>query len=230
MKNIADRVICLKLNAAWMPVETQKVQKAVCDLITGVCDALDIQYPLNEDGTPDLSTHNVRPVAWDEWITLPVNPWQPSIKATRDRLIRVPTVLVAKNYARMPDKEFKGKPTKEGLFFRDKGRDAYTGKLLDWEEATIDHVVPSDRGGADSYDNTVLTTREINNWKGRSLNNELRQGRDAPSGLTFEKGSGLKLLITPRHPKKVPKSWTIRTAQHVDWTNYLVVPQVSQAI
>jgi hypothetical protein len=112
------------------------------------------------------------------------------------------------------------------LFFRDKGRDAYTGKLLDWDESTIDHVIPSDRGGTDTYDNCVLTTREINNWKSNRLNSECRPDPNSPSGITFEKG--LKLLIVPKHPRKVPKSWTIRTAQHVDWTNYLVVPQVPQ--
>jgi hypothetical protein len=165
MSNIADRVICLKLNQAWRPVDTQPVGKSICDLVTGVVDALDIVYPIGDDGEPDFSTHDVRPVAWDEWRTLPVFAWQPFIKTLHGD-VRVPTVLVSKNYCDMPKKEYKGKPTKEGLFFRDKGRDAYTGKLLDWDDATIDHVIPTGRGGADTYENTVLTAKDINNWKG----------------------------------------------------------------
>jgi hypothetical protein len=227
MQNIADRVICLKLNQLWKPVNTQAVGKTICDLVTGVVDALDIVYPLGDDGKPDFSMHDVRPVAWEEWVTLPVFEWQPSIK-TLHGLVRVPTVVVAKKYSDMPKKEYRGKPTKEGLFFRDKGRDAYTGKLLDWDDATIDHVIPLGRGGLDTYENTVLTNREVNNWKGHRLNKEIRRDAMTPEGVTID-SHGLRLIIVPTRPKKVDVARTIRKAQHIDWRHYLVNAEVVAA-
>jgi hypothetical protein len=51
--------------------------------------------------------------------------------------VRVPTVVVAKNYSKIPKKKFKGKPTKEGLAIRDNLIDPYTGKELNFEEGYL---------------------------------------------------------------------------------------------
>jgi 5-methylcytosine-specific restriction endonuclease McrA len=206
MRDIAHKAIVLKLNSGWNPVGVELVGKTICDLMTGVVDALDIVYAVNDDGSLKSDEYEyINPVSWDEWKKLPVRPWDLSIHSTFMH-IRVPTVVITKNYAKVPDKKFKGKPTKEGLFIRDNGMDAYTGKELAFEDATIDHVVPRFRGGTDTYDNTVLTTKKINNDKGSKLNPE----------------AGLTLLVNPHHPKPVKVSHTIRKARHQDWKHFLV--------
>jgi 5-methylcytosine-specific restriction endonuclease McrA len=207
MNDIAQKAIVLKLNKLWKPVNVETVSKTICDLMTGVVMAMDIVYSINEDGTPNFDKPEyVNPVGWDQWITLPVRDWDLSIHSTRMK-IRVPTVVITVNYSKVHEKKFKGKPTKEALFIRDNGIDGYTGKELDYQEATIDHVIPKDRGGTDTFDNTVLTTKEINNKKGRMLNSE----------------AGLKLLINPHNPKPIKVSYTIRKARHQDWKNFLLV-------
>jgi len=206
MDDIAHKTIVLKLNKLWKPVGVGLVWKTICDLINGVVEALDIEYSTNDDGSPNFDTYDyVKPVDWDGWAKLPVRPWDLSIHSPHLN-IRVPTVVVAKNYAKIPDRIFKGKPTKEGLFIRDNGRDGYTDEELEFKEATIDHVIPLSRGGPDTYDNTVLTTKEINNRKGDKLNNE----------------AGLKLLITPHHPGPIKVSNTIRRPRHRDWKHFLL--------
>jgi 5-methylcytosine-specific restriction endonuclease McrA len=205
MSDIAERAICLKLNKNWNPVHVETVGKTICDLVTGVIHAMDIGYSTNDDGTPDFSMYEyVNPVGWDEWIKLPVRPWDLSIHSAHMH-IRIPTVVIAKNYSKVPEKKFKGKPTKEGLAIRDNLTNAYTGEELDLANSSIDHVVPISRGGTDTYDNTVLTTKEINNKKGNRLNSE----------------AGLTLLINPHFPKPIPISHTIRKARHVDWCHFL---------
>jgi len=92
------------------------------------------------------------------------------------------------------------------LFIRDNGTNAYTGEELDYAESTIDHVIPRSRGGEDTYENTVLTSKEINNRKGNKLNKEV----------------GLTLLINPYNPKPIKVSQTIRKARHHDWKHFLV--------
>lgn len=206
MRDIAHKAIVLKLNRNWKPVGVGLVWRTICDLMTDVVAALDIGYAIKEDGEPDFDGEKeyVNPVDWNEWMTLPVRPWDLCIHSAR-MAIRVPTVVITKNYAKIPEKKFKGKPTKEGLFIRDNGVDPYTGKDLEYEEATIDHVVPKHRGGTDTYDNTVLTTKEINNRKGDKLNRE----------------AGLTMLFLPSQPKKILVSHTIRKVRHQDWESFL---------
>jgi len=206
MRNITNKAIVLKLNRNWVPVAIELVSKTICDLITGVIKAMDIVYETNNDGSPNFETYEyVNPVDWNEWITLPVRPWDLSV-ASAHMTIRVPTVVIAQNYAKIPEKKFRGKPTKEGLYIRDNGINAYTGEELDFSHATIDHVVPLSRGGKDTYDNTVLTSKAINNKKGNRLNSEV----------------GLKLLINPHNPQPIKVSHTIRKSRHVDWSHFLV--------
>jgi 5-methylcytosine-specific restriction endonuclease McrA len=173
--------------------------------MTGVIKAVDIVYALNEDGTPNFDVQEyINPVTWDEWIKLPIFPWQQSIKSSRME-IRVPTVVITNKYSKVHMKRFKGKPTKEGLAIRDNCIDGYTGQELDLAEATIDHVVPKSRGGTDTYDNTVLTKKEINNGKGNRLNSEI----------------GLELVINPHNPRAIPANRMIRKIRHHDWKTFL---------
>lgn len=205
MNDIAHKAIVLKLNKHWKVVGIGLVWKTICDLVNGVVDALDIEYETNEDGTPNFDKYVYgNPLKWKDWIKLPVRSWDLSLHSAHIH-IRVPTVVIANNYTKIPKKKFKGKPTKEGLFIRDNGIDPYTGKELEYEEATKDHVIPRSRGGTDTYDNVVLTTKEINNRKGDKLNSEV----------------GLTMMFKPSHPKPVKVSHTIRKIRHHDWKHFL---------
>jgi len=47
--------------------------------------------------------HYIRPVTWDEWITLPIRDGDNAVHTVRGA-IRVPTVIVALNFAKVPKK------------------------------------------------------------------------------------------------------------------------------
>ena len=205
MNDIAQKAICLKLNKSWQAVQVAVVQDVIVDLVNDVVEALDIQYKVNPDGSPDTAQYDyVHPVKWDEWITLPIHPWDFVIHSAH-LTIRVPTVVITKHYNKMPMKKYKGKPTIEALFYRDDGKDIYTGRKLDYDEATIDHLLPRSKGGKDTFENTGLTTKEINNTKGNKLNSE----------------AGLKIHFKPTSPKEVPIWKTIRKIRHPDWSFFI---------
>lgn len=205
MNDIAQKAIVLKLNKSWMPVQVAVVQDIIIDLVAGVIEALDIQYKIREDGLPDTSQYEyVFPITWEKWIKLPVRPWDFAIHSTK-LTIRVPTVVITKHFNKMPMKRYHGKPTKEALFYRDNRCDIYTGKELDYDLASIDHIVPRSRGGKDIFENTGLTTRETNNEKGNHLNSEI----------------GLHPQWKPTAPKEVPIWKTIRKIRHADWQFFL---------
>lgn len=207
MNTIVDKPIVLKLNKNWQQVGFGLVSKALVDLAAGqTCLALDINYKINEDGTPNLDEIEfVRPVVWDEWITLPVRSWEFGINTSKSR-IRCPTITIAKNYGKMPERKWKGKPSKKAIWDRDGGVDQYTGLPLEYDDATLDHVIPKFHGGSDDWDNLALTHRQINQKKGHKKNEEI----------------GLKLISKPYKPKPVPVWKLIQRPRHPDHSHFII--------
>ena len=129
--------------------------------------------------------NQIRPVSWDEWITLPIRPQDNAVRTVRGP-IRVPTVIVAVNYAKVPKK--RPKLCARAIRERDPEsfRDCqYTGRVLRPEEGSLDHIVPRSRGGKNAWENLVWAGKDVNARKGNRLPHE----------------AGLKLLSVPRAPK-----------------------------
>lgn len=212
--SIINKTQVLKLNSAWQAVGQSTVGKAIVDLAAGKSAmALDIEYEkdangdyiLDADGFPSGESW-ARPVDWEEWIGLPCREFDNVIHyANGAKAMRAPTVLIAKNFNKMPKKSFRGKPSKDAIWIRDASIDQYTGKKLRREEATIDHVVPQSKGGENTWENLVLTAKEVNTKKGNKFNHEV----------------GLKLIRPPVAPKPMPLSNLIREIRHQDWKKFL---------
>jgi hypothetical protein len=212
--NIINRTQVLKLNSAWQAVGQSTVGKALVDLAAGKCAlALDIEYEKDEQGNYILDENGwpsgeswPRPVTWEEWIALPVRPFDDVIHyGNGSKTMRAPTVIIAKNFSKMPKKSFKGKPSKDAIWIRDGGVDQYTGKKLKRAEATIDHILPQSRGGQNTWENLALTAKEINSKKGNRLNSEV----------------GLTLIREPKAPRPIPLFQLIREIRHQDWKRFL---------
>src|SRR6266540_2547842 len=195
MSDILNKTIVLVLNRNWQAINIRTPQDAFCQMATNVATALDIELGAE---APAL-----RPVKWDEWITLPVRDGDYAVRTARGA-IRVPTVIVAVNFAKVPKKRPKlcAKTIRE----RDGNRCQYTGQLLKPEEGGLDHVLPRSRGGADTWENLVWSSKDVNTRKGNRLPHE----------------AGLKLLSVPRAPKELPVTALIRNAHGVaEWKLFL---------
>jgi 5-methylcytosine-specific restriction endonuclease McrA len=70
---------------------------------------------------------------------------------------------------------------------RDGGICQYTGDHVSRAEADIDHVTPLSRGGKNTWENMVVSKKELNRRKGNQLNSEI----------------GYKLIRKPVAPKPV---------------------------
>jgi 5-methylcytosine-specific restriction endonuclease McrA len=192
MNDILNKNIVLVLNRNWQAINIRTPQDAFCQMATNAATALDIE---GED--------HIRPVTWDEWITLPVRDHDYPVKTARGA-IRVPTVIVAVNFAKVP----KRRPTlnARNIRERDGNRCQYTGRVLRPDEGSLDHVVPRSRGGANSWENLVWAAKEVNQRKGDRLPHE----------------AGLKLLNVPRAPKELPVTALLRNANSVPgWRLFL---------
>src|SRR5258706_2571032 len=181
MSDILNKTIVLVLNRAWQAINIRTPADAFCQMATSVATALDIELG---DGA---RAEALCPVTWDEWITLPVRDGDNAVRTVHGA-IRVPTVIVAVNYARVPKK--RPKLSAKNIRERDGNRCQYTGVLLHPGEGNLDHVVPRSRGGADTWENLVWSSKQVNSRKGNRLPHE----------------AGLKLLAVPRAPKQLPVS------------------------
>src|SRR6201993_285204 len=190
--NALMKATVLVLNRNWQAINVRTPQEAFCMMATNVATGLEIE---GEDHIP--------PVPWEEWIALPIREKDEAVHTVRGQ-IRVPTVIVAVNYARVPKK--RPKLCARTIRERDGNRCQYTGRVLRPDEGSLDHVVPRSRGGKDVWENLVWSAKEVNQKKADRLPHE----------------AGLKLLSKPRAPKELPASALIRNAHEVqDWRLFL---------
>jgi len=192
MSDILNKTIVLVLNRNWLAINIRTPQDAFCQMATNVATALDIE-----------GDEHIRPVKWDEWIMLPVREHDAFVRTARGA-IRVPTVIVAVNYARVPKK--RPKLSAKNIRERDGSRCQYTGVLLHPDEGSLDHVLPRSRGGKDEWGNLVWSDKTVNAKKGNRLPHE----------------AGLKLLAVPRTPKELPVTAHLRNAHGIaEWKLFL---------
>jgi 5-methylcytosine-specific restriction endonuclease McrA len=188
MSNVLNKAIVLVLNRNWQAINVRTPAEAFCQMATGVATALEVE-----------GENQIRPVPWDEWLTLPVRPQDEAVHTVRG-VVRVPSVIVLANFAKVPKKRPKLSP--RNIRDRDGNRCQYTGVVLKPDEGSIDHVVPRSRGGRNAWENCVWASKAVNSKKGNRLPQE----------------AGLKLLAAPRVPKELPATALIRNAHGVaDW-------------
>jgi 5-methylcytosine-specific restriction endonuclease McrA len=204
-----DKPIVLQLNAAWQAISKKTVKDAMVAMCGGLegntppALALDIVYEEVEEGQFNFEKPiGITPVKWEDWIKLPIRNFDEVIHTSK-LTIRVPTVLIAVNFNKVPRRI--QKLTKQGIFARDGMVCQYTGKELPRHRLDIDHIVPKSRGGKDSWSNCVVADKEINRKKGNKLNSE----------------AGLSLIKEPKEPIATP-CVVIRTASQRDWEHFLI--------
>jgi 5-methylcytosine-specific restriction endonuclease McrA len=198
MNDILNKSIVLVLNRNWQAIGVRTPQEAFCQMATNVATALEIEF--RDYASPEgHRAEALRPVTWAEWITLPIRPQDNAVQTVRGP-IRVPTVIVAINYDKVPKK--RSKLCARAIRERDGNRCQYTGRVLRADEGSMDHVVPRSRGGKNAWENLVWAGKDVNARKGNRLPHE----------------AGLKLLNVPRAPKELPASALIRNAHSIpEW-------------
>ena len=193
MSEILNKRIVLVLNRNWQAINITTPAMSFCQMATDVATALNVH-----------SGDAMVPTRWEEWLKLPVCASDESVLTVRGP-IRVPTVIVSVNYARVPLK----RPTfsVRAIGARDKSRCQYTGRILATEEGNIDHVLPKSRGGATTWTNCVFACREVNNRKGDRTPEE----------------AGLRLMREPESPRALPSTLLLTNVYGIkDWEPFLV--------
>lgn len=151
MSETLHRPTVLVLNRYWQAIHVKTPAEAFCMLSTGTASALD----MHEDGS-------MIPVRWEAWLKLPVREGDRAAHTPRGA-VRVPTVLVAANYTKVPLR--RPRFCSKSIWERDGGICQYTGRKLTPAEGNIDHVLPRSRGGKTNWENCVLADSRVNTRK-----------------------------------------------------------------
>jgi 5-methylcytosine-specific restriction endonuclease McrA len=180
------------LNRNWQAIHVKTPAEAFCMMASGSATGLDVR-----------GDDHIVPVSWEDWLALAVREDDNQVNTPRGP-VRVPTVIVAANYAKVP--LCRPRFGARGIWERDGGVCQYTGRKLAPDEGNIDHVVPRSRGGESSWENCVLSHREVNSRKGDRLPQEV----------------GLRLVKKPGVPRAVPATFLIRNHHGIrDWQRFL---------
>jgi 5-methylcytosine-specific restriction endonuclease McrA len=148
----------LVLNRLWQAVNIVGVQRAFSLLLQ---DHAQVIY--TGDGS-------FRMLNSEAWLALSENELpgdrEAYVQTVRMR-IRVPKVLLLRDYDQLPAQEVKF--TRENLFERDNYRCQYCGNNFEGEHLNMDHVIPRDRGGRTSWENIVTSCIRCNSRKANRL-------------------------------------------------------------
>lgn len=191
----------LKLNASYFPLSTSSWEDIVVNICSGAAHPLDIVYAINEDGS-----HNEKEVdyfniltSWKEWAKLPIRACDDYVHTVHGP-VRLPSIVVAAGFNRVVYKTIQF-PTKQNIFKRDNYTCGYTGRKLKREELSVDHILPTSRGGQNTWTNLITCAKDVNNMKDNKLPQEC----------------GLKLLWEP----KKPSNGMVFDAMREDWNMFL---------
>jgi len=160
----------LVLNNLYQAVQVTGVRRAFRLFYAGRAKAVDRDFVSYDFG---------------DWCDLPPRIGEPIIH-TPSRTIRIPRVIQLAHYDRLPSREVRF--TRRNIFFRDKNRCQYCGKVFPQRELNLDHVIPLSRGGTSCWENVVCACIRCNTRKGARLPLE----------------AGMRLVRLPRKPLAHP--------------------------
>ena len=177
--------LVLTLNKLWQPLGFRTVREAFLRMTdqNAEAPARPVSVVLDHDGS--LSSHT-QVLTWKEWAKLPVGADDISIGMTGGRRVLVPHVIIVPSFGQLPKVRLQF--SRRGLYIRERGKCAYCAEHVNFDESTIDHVIPQAANGPTNWENCVLSCKPCNFGKA-----------DIPLWKT-----GMKLTKRPVKPPALP--------------------------
>lgn len=155
--------LVLVLNRLWQPVNICSGRRAVSLIYLGHAKVV------HHDGKQNFYTHDMD--SWIEFSTSENGAGTEFIRTVSTRF-RLPTVIVLSSFDKLPNKEVKF--TRQNVFERDRFTCQYCGVAFDHQSLNIDHVIPRDKGGRNTWENVVCSCIPCNTRKANRLPAEIR--------------------------------------------------------
>lgn len=187
--NISKQIV-LTLNKQWMPVDVITARDCFRLLSKSHAEVL-------ETANSTFMTHTM-----DSWIDLHMHEKYNTIN-TVTLEIPVPEIIILTEYSKVPDTKITF--CKDNLLIRDKYKCVYCQCDLDMQTITIDHVLPTSKGGKTCWENCVSACTKCNHEKGHKLPIGEYKPKRSPK---IPHGGGLTYTIHKKTKNKhIPNSW-----------------------
>jgi 5-methylcytosine-specific restriction endonuclease McrA len=187
----------LVLNRHYMAIHVVDVRRAFGLLVRDLAEVIHI-----EDGQyANYDFHSWREISeLKAEIKEPHEDWIRSVNFE----IQVPRVLRLLRFDRVPKQRVR--LNRRNIFARDANRCQYCGKRFPTSELSLDHVVPTCRGGETSWENLVCACVQCNVRKGGRTPHE----------------ANLKLVCKPVRPKTSPLlTVKLGNPKYASWKSFL---------
>jgi len=190
MKTILHSSLVLKLNGCWQAMEYLTVRDAFHRMFKTDGDAIRaLEVVLDDDGSISNQSESF---TGTEWLKQPVRETDIWVGLPHNKRVRVPLVVITPHFHLLPKVMLQF--NKRGLYTRDRGICSYCDRLLTYDEATNDHVIPVYQGGETSWENCTLSCGPCNTLKGARTPEE----------------AGMRLRRKPKVPGLMPKRPELR--------------------
>lgn len=185
MVSVMDRST-LKLNSSWQFIGFTTIQDGITKIWNGNATAI----------CPDT----FQEYTWSDWSKLEAK--ADLYIPTHQGRIRFPEVIKCNHYGRVPRVSVPF--SRRNIHKRDNYTCQYCGKMPGSKELSIDHIVPSSKGGKSTWENCVLACTSCNKRK---------------SDLSL-RASGLHLLSIPSKPNWSP-TYAIPNLRLDSWSKFV---------
>lgn len=147
----------LVINRNYQPITTISLKKAINKLFN---ETAVIILP------PGADTNVWCELTWDDWADLKPREGE-SVLAAAKRVFKIPEIIKTLEFADLPQR--KVKLSRRAIYKRDNHTCQYCGKKapvdIDFEDLTIDHILPKCQGGKTSWENMALACVACNRKK-----------------------------------------------------------------
>lgn len=168
MKSVLHKDIVLVVNRGWVVINVITVLEAVKMMISDAATGFDVEKFFDDEALDFSQSHGFTPTKWEDWHKLPVREHDDFITTPRQK-VRVPRVIMAVNFAGVPQREKKA--TANNLLEHYGGVCAITGVKLTKKTFSREHVIPrskwkGDKRKRDGWENVVPAHRDVNSKRG----------------------------------------------------------------
>lgn len=165
--NVLHKQIVVKLNRNWHAIAVVRVCEAVTFLASEHNSekpgfAMDFETAVDENTGEHVLIY-ANPVAWDDWVNLPVRDNDMWI-GTSSGKIRLPLVVICAKFAKVPMRTTRW--STGNVRVRDGGICQVSGRKLSHGQGNVGHDVAVSKGGRDTFENTAYIDSRLNTLQG----------------------------------------------------------------
>jgi 5-methylcytosine-specific restriction endonuclease McrA len=183
----------LVLNKNWTAIGVASLQRT-----------LSLLFSEYEDGCPKAQIITPPPIGnyeiwnWSDWSAIKPKEGENGIISAK-AVYKIPEVILLSRYDALPEKKLNF--CRRAIWNRDNYRCQYCGVKPNYDESTLDHIVPRSKGGETSWTNCVLACYRCNSQKADREPEEAFRPKDKEKSKLWRGPSPMKLLKQPRKPE-----------------------------